>query len=210
MNLDWFSHCNILTSDPAGLSDEKCTCVNNRCIRAKISGDQGITLNVDVLNWVQMWRSQEVGGRQIIIYPRRREVHISWREDAGMRTMSQQRLGPQPPPRLSSPEERERNATMARRVGVNMLQFCSVSKSPLTGNIFRNPFEPFQIKWEVYLSKELCPLVSVIASLCFCMHVYVYVLCGYKTFPYPCYYCSIYLCIVCAVSGRVISFSLVF
>ena len=37
--------CCILTSDPAGLSDEKCTCVNNRCI-------QGITLTVDGLNWV--------------------------------------------------------------------------------------------------------------------------------------------------------------
>ena len=31
--------CCILTSDPAGLSDEKCTCVNNRFIQSKISGD---------------------------------------------------------------------------------------------------------------------------------------------------------------------------
>ena len=37
-----------------------------------------------------------------------------------------------PGPRLSSPGERERNAVMARRVGVDMLQFCSVSNSPLT------------------------------------------------------------------------------
>ena len=43
-------HCNILTSDPAGLSDEKCTSVNNRCIRSKISRGQGITLTVDRLN----------------------------------------------------------------------------------------------------------------------------------------------------------------
>ena len=34
-----------------------------------------------------------------------------------------------PGPRLSSPGERERNAVMANRVGVNMLQFCSVSNS---------------------------------------------------------------------------------
>ena len=33
------SECNILTSDPAELSNKKCTCVNNRCIRWKISGD---------------------------------------------------------------------------------------------------------------------------------------------------------------------------
>ena len=32
-------YCCILTSDPGGLSDEKCTCVNNRCIRSKILGD---------------------------------------------------------------------------------------------------------------------------------------------------------------------------
>ena len=36
-----------------------------------------------------------------------------------------------PGPRLSSPGERERNAVMANRVGVNMLQFCSVSNSLL-------------------------------------------------------------------------------
>ena len=37
-----------------------------------------------------------------------------------------------PGPRLSSPGERERNAVNARRVGINMLQFFSVTNSPLT------------------------------------------------------------------------------
>ena len=49
--------------------------------------------------------------------------------------------------------------------GFNMLQFCSVSNSPLTNNTFRNPFEPFQIKWEVYFSKELCPLVFIVLNM---------------------------------------------
>ena len=35
--LYWLYQCNTLTSDPAKLSDEKCTCVNN--IQFKISGD---------------------------------------------------------------------------------------------------------------------------------------------------------------------------
>ena len=39
--------CNILTSDPAELSNKKCTRVNNRCIRSKISGDN---LDCDGLN----------------------------------------------------------------------------------------------------------------------------------------------------------------
>ena len=53
-----------------------------------------------------------------------------------------------PGPRLSSPGERERNTVMANRVGVNMLQFCSVSISVSHTTL--------SIKWEVYFSKELC------------------------------------------------------
>ena len=49
---------------------------------------------------------------------------------------------------LSSPGEWERNAVMAIRVGVNVLQFCSVSNSL--------SHTTFLIKWEVYFSKELC------------------------------------------------------
>ena len=67
-----------------------------------------------------------------------------------------------PGPRLSNPGERERNAVMAIRVRVNMLQFCLVSNS------LSHP--TLSIKWEVYFSKDLCPLVFT-ASLCFCMHI---------------------------------------
>ena len=70
----------------------------------------------------------------------------SWREDAGLRNMSQR--GWAPGPQLSSPGERERNAVMANRVGVNMLQFCSVSNSLSHTTL--------SIKWEVYFSKQLC------------------------------------------------------
>ena len=51
----------------------------------------------------------------------------SWREDAGMRNMSQRGWAPRPP--VEKPGERERNTIMAIRVGVIMLQFCSVSNS---------------------------------------------------------------------------------
>ena len=70
----------------------------------------------------------------------------SWREDTGMRTCP--REAGRPGPRLSSPGERERNAVMANRVGVNMLQFCSVSNSLSHTTL--------SIKWEVYFSKRLC------------------------------------------------------
>ena len=61
-----------------------------------------------------------------------------------------------PDPWLSSPGERERNAVMAIRVEVNMLQFCSVSNSPSHTTL--------SIKWEVDFSKELCRL----SLLCRC------------------------------------------
>ena len=52
----------------------------------------------------------------------------SWRKDAVEKTSNQQRSGP-PGLRLSNPGERKRNAAMANRMRVNMLQFCSVSNS---------------------------------------------------------------------------------
>ena len=67
-------------------------------------------------------------------------------------------------PRLSSPGEREPHTAISGEPGeVNMLQFCSVSNSL--------SHEPFQIKWEVYFSKNCvarlhCLVVIIIASIC--------------------------------------------
>ena len=71
-----------------------------------------------------------------------------------------------PGPRLSSPREQERNAIMARRVGINILQFCLVSNSLSHTTL--------SIKWEVYFSKELCrsPLLCHrydFACICVCI-----------------------------------------
>ena len=57
-------NCNILTSDSAELSHKKCTCVNNRCIRSKISGDNLYC------GWVELSADAtltEAGGYQTII-----------------------------------------------------------------------------------------------------------------------------------------------
>ena len=58
---------------------------------------------------------------------------MSWREDAGMRICPREAWSAGP--WLSSPGELEKNAVMANRVGVNMLQCCSVSNS-----LSHNPF----------------------------------------------------------------------
>ena len=66
--------------------------------------------------------------------------------------MRKRKTGPRyagpPGPWLSCPGERERIRVMTNRMGVNMLQFCSVSNSLSHTTL--------SIKWEVYFSKELC------------------------------------------------------
>ena len=71
-----------------------------------------------------------------------------------------------PGPRLSVPWERERKAVIARRVGGSICRsLCSVSNSLSHTTI--------SIKWEVYFSKELCPLVFIVLNMF--LHAYVYV-----------------------------------
>ena len=111
--------------------NRKCTCVNNRCIRSKISGDQG-----------RPWLSRGwIECKIVTLAGRRVDVKLLYDpSDKKFRLVGEKMLewgpcprkaGP-PGPGLSSPGERQRNAVMAIRVGVNMLQFCSVSNSPLT------------------------------------------------------------------------------
>ena len=88
--------------------------------------------------------------------------------------MSQQRLGPQAP------------GWAAQENGKEMLLwpeewgsiFCNSVQSPTYlphSKTFRNPFEPFQIKWEVYFSKELCPLVFIVLNMFLHASAYEYV-----------------------------------
>ena len=88
-----------------------------------------------------------------------------WSQDA-VEKAGTQKSGP-PGPRLSSPGERERNAVMVNRVGVNMLQFCSVSNSPSHTTL--------SIKWEVYFSKRLCRASLLCRRYDFaCIRIWVY------------------------------------
>ena len=117
--------CNILTPDPAELSSDKCTCVNNRCIRSKISGNNLDCRRVELSANLTLTRSRWMSNNYITRCDRKfRSVG-----DQSLKSVFQfeewepdpAEAGPQVP-RLSSPGERERNAAIARRVGVNMLQ----------------------------------------------------------------------------------------
>ena len=70
----------------------------------------------------------------------------SWWDDAGLRNMSQRGWAPRPP--FEQPRRTGKNAVMANRMGVYMLQFCSVSNSL--------SHTTHSIKWEVYFSREMC------------------------------------------------------
>ena len=70
-----------------------------------------------------------------------------------------------PGSRLSSPGEQERNPVIARRVGGSIC--CSSVQSPT-----HLSHTTLSIKWEVYFSKELCPLVLIVLNMF--PHVYVH------------------------------------
>ena len=81
--------------------NRKCTCVNNRCIRSR---------NIRIWPWMSRgWIECEIvtlAGRRVgvkLLYnPGDRKFksvgdQVSWRKDAGMRTMSQRGWAPRPP-----------------------------------------------------------------------------------------------------------------
>ena len=121
--------CCILTSDPAKLSNEKCTCVNNRCIRSKISGDQGRTWLSR--GWIECEIVTPAGSRwrsNYYITPATGSSdHLErrcWNENHVLAE-----AGP-PGPRLSRPGEQERKSVIARTVvGSISCSLCLVSNS---------------------------------------------------------------------------------
>ena len=137
----------------------------------KISGDQGITLTVDGLNWVQMkWEDVK-----LLYNPGDRKFESVGEKMLEWEPCPSRGWAPRPP--VEQPRRTGKKCCCSQKSwrGVNMLQFCSVSNSPLTDNTFRNHFEPFQIKWEVYFSKELCPLVFIVLNMFLHASAYEYV-----------------------------------
>ena len=95
--------------------------------------------------------------RQIIIKLGAKEVQsvgnqTSWREDAGMRNMSQRGWVPRPP--VEQPRRAGKKRCYGHKSGGSIC-CSSVSPTPSHSKTFSNPFEPVQIKWEVYFSKGL-------------------------------------------------------
>ena len=132
---------------------------------------QGITLTVDGLNWVQVWR-RWTSNNNITLCDS--SSQSSWRLDGVEGTSTRQRdIGPQDP-RLSNPAERERSAAKDRGIwGSICCSLCSVSNSPLTLNPFVTLSQPFRIKYERYIFQKKCVRSSLLCWLCFRMHLYM-------------------------------------
>ena len=101
------------------------------------------------------------------------EDQTRWWQDAVQKASTLQ-SGPSDP-RLSSPIERERTRLWPIEWGSIC---CSSVRSPTPSHT-----RPFQIKWEVYFSKNcVAPLVSLLWFSMY-MSIVAYVLCGYTALP---------------------------
>ena len=82
----------------------------------------------------------------------------------GVRTRSQPRLGPQTPGWAAQENEKD-VLSKPEELGVNMVQSLFSLQLTLSS--------PFQMKWEVYFSKELYSLVFIVLNML--LHAYEYV-----------------------------------
>ena len=86
-------------------------------------------------------------------------MSVSWRSDeldirCGRENQDPERLGPQAPGWTS---QENGKVTLLWPIEWGSICCSSVrSPAPSLSKTFSNPFEPFQIKWEVHFSKELC------------------------------------------------------
>ena len=117
---------------------------------------QNYNLDCGWVEWVQLWRPQEEGGVELLYNLVKTGSQLVWRPDPLVTRCGRESTG-----------ERERNAVMANRVGVNMLQFCLVSNSLSHAT--------FLIKWEVYFSKNcVARLYYCVAMIYACICIWVY------------------------------------
>ena len=76
-----------------------------------------------------------------------------------------------PRPPVEQPRRTGKKCCYGQKSGGSIC--CNSVQSPTHlshNNTLHNLFDPFQIKWEVYFSNELCSLVVIVLNM-FCMHM---------------------------------------
>ena len=147
---------------PAELSDEKCTCVNNRCIRSNISGDNLDCQRVELSANVTLTRSRLTSNYDIT--PMWQEFRSVGEKMLEWEPCPSRGWAPRPPVEQLRRTGKKVCDNQKSCGGVNTLQSLFVLQ--LTSHT-----QPFRIKWEVYFSKELCLLVVIVSLLCFCTYM---------------------------------------
>ena len=115
----------------------KCTGVNNRCIRSR--NIRIITLTVDGLNECNCDAHEKVGD-ELLYNSVKTGSQLFWRPDPLVTRCGRESHHPAewvPRRAVEQPRRTGKNAVMTNRVGVHMLQFCSVS-SPLSHTTLSN------------------------------------------------------------------------
>ena len=135
------------------------------CGRVELSADATLT---------------EAGGVKQLYNPVLQEVRVSWRSEFGVNCCSSRRENQVPAeaepsgPSVEQPRRMRKKCCYSQKSwGSICCSLCSVSKSPLTHNPFRNPFVPFRIKCERYIFLKNCVSFVIIVLTMF-SHVYVY------------------------------------
>ena len=183
----WFRRRNVTYCGPPR---PRCTCVNNWCIRSKISG-----YHLDLwTGWIRCncnAHRKQVDVKQLYnqVPP---TVWVSWSSSCNSRQWEpapDRGLAALSDPRLSSKAEWERSAAIVRGTRGQYVAVCPVSNSPLTDNKYQNFRNPFEDKvCEVYFSKEECSFVIIVdyVSTCICIRIVVSRLYNRKT-KSPCH-----------------------
>ena len=151
--------CCILT--PAKLSKTKCTYVNNRCIWSKISGGnlncRGVELsaNCDA--------RRKYVGVQLLYNPGDRKFRSVGEKMLEWEPCPSKGWAPRPP--VEQPRKTGKKGCDSQKSwrGQICCSLCSVSNSLSHTTLW--------IKWDVYFSKELCPLVFIVLNMF--LHAYV-------------------------------------
>ena len=142
--------------------NKKCTCVNNRCTRPKISGDNLDCWRVELSANVTLARSRWVSNHYITPA---KEVQIIGEKMLEWEPCPSRGWAPRPP--VEQPRRTGKKCCYSQKSwGFNMLQFCSVSSSPLTENTFRTLSNKVR---GIFLKN--CVRSSLLCWICFCMHM---------------------------------------
>ena len=153
-----------------GWQNRKCTYVNNRCIRSR--NIRIITLTVDGLNECNLWRPQEEGGVNYYITEcTGNSISLETRPVGDkMRYWkpAPSRLGPQASGWAAQESGKETQLWPIEWGSI----CCSSVRSPTPSHT-----QPFQIKWEVYFSKNCVARLYCVVVMILHASVDVYVLC---------------------------------